>query len=687
MDIVTLALAKSYIDKKINEEGTVTGATPQQAAQIEQNKTDIADLQTEIDELKESSGGSVDLTGVVRSVNGKTPDEKGNVEIDVSGSGENVELDTTLTQSGKAADAKAVGDALAKLEDKIPENSGTTDYTALTNKPKINGVTLEGNKTAEELGMTGLTDEQVRTALDGYIADNPDAIVTGATPEQVAQIEFANAADAALFATLETGSLYEVSLDGWSWYDGRMLAYDTIPGVWKSDFSVAGNRYSIYGCIHLRQGDVLITNADAPVHGFTAERVGCVLQKMTAYVSNYNQGTFLMEGRGAYDGLYRCYTATDAEEYIRVAYQYDVDYDVHFYVAKARADAEVIPYTYVSGYIKANTGEVYEASTTDRFVPGYNSEVVSQLITLSAPGQFLLVKNASLANSKGAYVWAKYAEDGSFVYGLLKDRWGTQRDYFIVPLFEDTEYIRLNYMMDRNPYHLTEALLVDAEYLMRNGYADKLAGKKLVGFGDSYIQGHNIGINNTALYRIAEEHQMQYTAFGHNGWGICRGPLTPTTLADIITEELAGLDTDYIIVWAGRNDYSSQAPIGTNDDMADMSVNYLSRTFKGSLNYICNFLVENYPDKKVAFFTPWYFPSTLTEGETHKPVEYIDAIKEVCGLWGIPVFDCARDSGIHVKSEAFRSRYFLGADDVSHLKWDGACLFADGPADDWLMLL
>ena len=180
---------------------------------------------------------------------------------------------------------------------------------------------------------------------------------------------------------------------------------------------------------------------------------------------------------------------------------------------------------------------------------------------------------------------------------------------------------------------------------------------------------------------------MKYTAFGHNGWGICRGPLTPTTLADVITEELSGLDTDYIVVWAGRNDYSSQAPIGTNDDMADMSVNYLQRTFKGSLNYICKFLVDNYPGKKVTFFTPWYFPSTLTEGETHKPVEYIDAIKEICGIWGIPVLDCARDCGIHVKSEVFRSKYFLSGEDVSHINWDCVCLFADGPGVNWLMLL
>lgn len=38
--------------------------------------------------------------------------------------GGKVELDTTLTQEGKAADAKAVGDALAELEAQIPESGG-----------------------------------------------------------------------------------------------------------------------------------------------------------------------------------------------------------------------------------------------------------------------------------------------------------------------------------------------------------------------------------------------------------------------------------------------------------------------------------------------------------------------------------------------------------------------------------
>ena len=35
----------------------------------------------------------------------------------------------------------------------IPESDGTKDYTKLDNKPKINGVELDGDKTLEELGI------------------------------------------------------------------------------------------------------------------------------------------------------------------------------------------------------------------------------------------------------------------------------------------------------------------------------------------------------------------------------------------------------------------------------------------------------------------------------------------------------------------------------------------------------
>ena len=53
------------------------------------------------------------------------------------GGGGSVELDTTLTQSGKAADAKAVGDALAELEGKIPEGGEEVDLSGYAQKSEL----------------------------------------------------------------------------------------------------------------------------------------------------------------------------------------------------------------------------------------------------------------------------------------------------------------------------------------------------------------------------------------------------------------------------------------------------------------------------------------------------------------------------------------------------------------------
>ena len=112
------------------------------------------------------------------------------------GGGASVELDTTLTQSGKAADAKAVGDALAEKQDSgnyvksvngtTPDASGNvtvgtggvSDYDELTNKPKINGVELSGDKTSADLGIGNPTDEQVAMSVEAWLDAHPEATTT-----------------------------------------------------------------------------------------------------------------------------------------------------------------------------------------------------------------------------------------------------------------------------------------------------------------------------------------------------------------------------------------------------------------------------------------------------------------------------------------------------------------------------
>ena len=103
------------------------------------------------------------------------------------------------------------------LMKKVPSSSGggTTDYNDLTNQPQLNGVTLEGNKTLDQIGAVqknqgsgnsgkylsvgsdgnvtlsdapsgGTVDpEQIKQAVNGYLEENP---VSGMTEEQEQQL-------------------------------------------------------------------------------------------------------------------------------------------------------------------------------------------------------------------------------------------------------------------------------------------------------------------------------------------------------------------------------------------------------------------------------------------------------------------------------------------------------------------
>ena len=48
-----------------------------------------------------------------------------------------------------------IRDRLSAITYAVAKNSGgsTSNYNALSNRPKVNGVTLEGNKTLDQLGI------------------------------------------------------------------------------------------------------------------------------------------------------------------------------------------------------------------------------------------------------------------------------------------------------------------------------------------------------------------------------------------------------------------------------------------------------------------------------------------------------------------------------------------------------
>lgn len=177
---------------------------------------------------------------------------------------------------------------------------------------------------------------------------------------------------------------------------------------------------------------------------------------------------------------------------------------------------------------------------------------------------------------------------------------------------------------------------------------DPLRGKSIAFIGDSYVRNHRDSVQNTWHYKFAQKHGMTYYNYGRNGncitvdlkkWG-----------ASILSRYKEMKDSlDYVVVIAGHNDCNHIDSIGID-------------TFKARLDSLCRGLIDRYPTAQILFFTPWTCKNFI--GSNREKV--VDAMLEVCGANGIPVFDSARQSGIHVDSDLFRSIYFQGGGKRDH---------------------
>lgn len=100
-------------------------------------------------------------------------------------------------------------------------------------------------------------------------------------------------------------------------------------------------------------------------------------------------------------------------------------------------------------------------------------------------------------------------------------------------------------------------------------------------------------------------------------------------------------NADYNIVFGGTNDYGNKEytiPLGTIDDDNPM-------TFYGALKEVAKYLLETYPNSKNAFIIPLQRSETDKNVYGNTFVEYVNAVKEVASMYGIPYLDLYSTSG------------------------------------------
>lgn len=188
---------------------------------------------------------------------------------------------------------------------------------------------------------------------------------------------------------------------------------------------------------------------------------------------------------------------------------------------------------------------------------------------------------------------------------------------------------------------------------------DPLAGKRIGVLGDSYVRNHKEPVERTWHYKFAAKHGMEYYNYGRNGNCVA---LDRERFGQAMYKRYKEMrdSLDYVIVIGGHNDADLLDTIGLDD-------------YKEKLAILCEGLREKYPAARICFFTRW----TCKDFAGSDSEKVVDATIEVCGRYGIPVFDAARRSNIAADDDDFRAIYFQGGgrNDTAHLNDRGHDFF------------
>lgn len=278
------------------------------------------------------------------------------------------------------------------------------------------------------------------------------------------------------------------------------------------------------------------------------------------------------------------------------------------------------------------------------YAVSYQNGAVGQNAAYAVTGLIPVTPGGYFVSSSGSNALCFYNASGQFISGS-KDYSGSAYTPISVP--EGAWFVQFQV----TPVNRLEALMVtegDAEqtgYIPFGGSSSALPGKgkKVLWLGDSITySGFYIPfvLKETGLTTLAN--------FGVPGQGV-------RTMANrLTTDTIAG--ADLISVFGGTNDYGGNRPLGT---MADARKDYeeaSGKSFYYDVFYVLNAIFTLKPDAQVVFSTPLkrgnvagqtvVYPAA--NGVGVKFEQYVQAIKEVCSLFSVPVCDLFNESGVNL---------------------------------------
>lgn len=453
--------------------------------------------------------------------------------------------------------------------------------------------------------------------------------------------------------------------------------------------------------LYLTKGDKIITNIDAvydnsrlhlPNQTFANGGYRGVI--LSTFVNNKDTDNgSVYFGRETFDGKWRILDIK-VTGYYELSYKANVDYTNKAYiwhqhkqlVDRCDVIADITDSLYFKdGCVRYNTVTGWSGEPVDNIGASgsYQNKTVLLPDMSDYVGKSVLISGLSIKQPEptptviGEPAIIYYQNGDPTTFHLSFYRYIYDKDYACFPILSGYD-MRIQFPSTAClPF--VRVWIVDNETLFKNSLVNPVFyGKKIIGYGDSYIAGQ--GITYTWHYKIALQNVCEYVNKGHGGAGLCYG----ASGSLITSDRIADLDesADIYFLCFGRNDNSVGIAIGNNDDYPDTTATWDSGyllnhvSFKAGMNYLFEYLESRHPYAKIVTVTPWGFENNAGVTSGLSCLDYIDAMQEISKKWGITCFNAAGDAGIHVRIEAFRTQYFLASNDQSHLNNDGHALMA-----------
>ena len=206
--------------------------------------------------------------------------------------------------------------------------------------------------------------------------------------------------------------------------------------------------------------------------------------------------------------------------------------------------------------------------------------------------------------------------------------------------------------------------------------ASKWYNKKASFVGDSITYG--TGTTQGNIYYELLDDKIDFSSIYADGVGGSCYSVTSNYGSSItpISQRWQNIptDSDLIVLFAGTNDWGHNTPLGTINDTTDIS-------FYGALYITIKGILEDNPGGRLVLFTPlhrWgfgdYQHDTQPNGRGLTLKDYVDAIKNMCEMFGVPVIDLFGIASLNPRVSAIKTAY---VPDGLHPNSGGHHLMAD----------